>query len=387
MESYLKDQTCLSEIEITEILFLEPKITNFLFPAIKKNFEFLLELFQLNSKDPKTAELLKEYPILLSVSKEYYQKISHYFTVYLKEEGISQNDLDDLYREHPLVLSVHNQNLWEYLEILKNLKTEVITACEWNLENSRIKRDIDRKDFFKVKTLGEEKVSRDISNPIDVEISKFRIFDFIKLNPYALLTEPKRFNEIFSVFKERLGIDKQMTLHLMKRCPDIMYLNRKGLVNRKVDLLLGMMNENRFTVKGLIKAYPFILVKSFSSLIKKFSFLKNDCGYNLDNDLSIYPLLLVFNFEKEIKPKLTILNRIEKAHLGNEENNVYNKGKVISVKKAFSISKTDFCTSVNIPEEEYTSLEQNSAKTDGESLLPNFEERDILFYYSKWQKI
>ena len=150
------------------------------------------------------------------------------------------------------------------------------------------------------------------------------------------------------------------------------------------------------TIKQFIKHYPFILTKSFYSFIRKYEFLTGPCKYKLNGDLEIYPLIFIFDFYKEIFPKLTILTDVKIAKEEKEKSErigqvtlsektlIYMNYKLISVNQAFSLTKEEFCTEVGIPVSVYDEL---SVSKWGEKEKPDFpvvNERDLLFFYSKY---
>ena len=396
LQDYLLENTSLNTKEVVEILFCAPELSNFSSDALIKNTKFMLNMYNISKDDSYNLDIIKNFPKILAVSDQKFEHLIDAFFVYLIKENanLSRNEISEFLKENPLLMTSDLYKIKEHLDFLSKLKKEVIEVCEKNIRKSKVKRIMDREDIEKRIKLGS-KVEEDIKLPVEEEILKFSMFDFIKLNPYYLLTSPSNFIEIFTIFKEKLRIDKHLALHIIKRCPDICFINKNKLLNEKIDLLMSM-NIDNFTLKQLLKYYPFMLTKSFYSFIIKYEFLRNTCEYKLKGDLDIYPLVLIFDFHKEIKPKLTILKSIRDYHkqaelkqkfsdfsqsqgLNNIENQNY-----ITEKRAFSISKEQFCEEVNISLEEYekhTDTEWNQMDTPS---FPILKEKDLMFYYSKY---
>ena len=130
----------------------------------------------------------------------------------IKENAnLSRNEISEFLKENPLLMTSDLYKIKEHLDFLSKLKKEVIEVCEKNIQKSKVKRIMDREDIEKRIKLGS-KVEEDIKLPVEEEILNFSMFDFIKLNPYYLLTSPTNFIEIFTIFKEKLDYANANTL-------------------------------------------------------------------------------------------------------------------------------------------------------------------------------
>jgi hypothetical protein len=153
-----------------------------------------------------------------------------------------------------------------------------------------------------------------------------------------------------------INLTEEEIFGIIKICPDIMISNRYSILMKKLELF-GKLNINKNTIKSLILKYPFILVKSYNSFIKKV-FYFNDLGLKIEN-IDIYPLIYLYNLATDIKPRCEVMKK-------------YNKW--IPLKEAFSISPADFQQRLGISAQEYEGYKEDSP----------LHERDLLFRYSKY---
>jgi hypothetical protein len=126
---------------------------------------------------------------------------------------------------------------------------------------------------------------------------------------------------------------------------------------RKKFGLFTELGINKKTVKTLLLKYPFVLVKSYNSFIKKILYF-NQIGLKIEN-IDIYPLIYVFNLATDIKPRCEVMRK-------------YNKW--LPFKEAFSISPEEFQKRMGISNQEYEGFTEPSP----------LQERDLMFRYSKY---
>lgn len=390
IKEYLITKLEFTDKQATEALFLCPNISDTEINVAIKNIDFIKSIYKNQTKD-----IIIQYPNVLMAKPQNYNKILTIIESYVKHEGVKQEEILELIKSNPLLFAISESKLLKFLNVLNNHLLSAKKTSQSNINKAIFKREVDKDDIHKIKILGE-KINQPVTLPVEEEVLKLKLFEFIKTNPYMFFTSTDNLEMMFKVFKEKLGVDSHLAFYLIVRCPDILYLNTHNLFEKKIDLLLKL-DMDRFQVKHLIKHYPFMLVKSFSSYIKKYSFIKNDCGYKLNGDLDIYPLILIFDFNTEILPKLTILKKIEdfqntvKSGLtrisDNDQKNKYFNSRLISVSRAFSLTKEKFCEEVNINLEEYDALIGQEDNNKSDLLFPNLQERDILFHYSKFKHV
>jgi hypothetical protein len=114
---------------------------------------------------------------------------------------------------------------------------------------------------------------------------------------------------------------------------------------------------SKMTVKNFIQRYPFILVKSYNSFIKKVVYF-SELGFKIEN-IDIYPLIYAFNLATDIKPRCEVMKM---------------QNKWIPFNEAFSISPTEFQSKLGVSSQEYENLKEASP----------LHERDLMFRYSKY---
>ena len=403
ISNHLKNKIDMSDSDITEILYCCPQASLEYSNIIKRNLDFVIDFFKITKDNKDSHKILVDYPKLILVSKENYYKWTSYLIIYLKDEGMTQEIIDELTINNPLIATADPENIERMCINLVEIKKQTVFLCKKNINMSRTRKELIQKcdDYVtEVKSkdqfsqIQEYKPFHKISDNIIENMYKdYQIFNLVRLNPNILVTSGERLMLIFTTLKEKLGIDYYLTIHMITQCPDIMFLNKNGLLEKKVEILLKI-NIDRFTLKQLFKKYPFMLTKSFNSYLKKYDFLKG-LGYKLNGDLNIYPLILLFDFNTEIKPKLTILNNIKLkleeikrmenlASFSKSDLDNFNS-KLISINRAFLLSKEEFCKEVNVPEEQYTQIVQTTINEQVSNKYDvDLEERDLIFSYSKY---
>lgn len=391
ISNYLKEKIEINEKDLTEILFCVPQVTHDYSSCIIRNIDFICELFQI-TKDPATHSTLIDYPKLLVSSREKFNKSLTYFKLYLEEEKIEDSDIVQLYRSYPLAVTADPDDILKLMKGMVKIKETVKLLGERNVATINNKERLAK--ALEEQTGNKSKYKYNVKKQ-DIDSQKFMVFDFIKINPCILIGSAEKFLDIFNLFREKIGLHYNQTLNILSKTPDIMLTNKNGLLEKKIDLLLKL-SMNKYVIKQLVKSYPFILLRSFNSFIKKHEFLKNTIGYKLDGDLEVYPLILLFNFEKEIKPKITLLKKLEakqeelrkKASIASilqKEEALSKNEKLISLPKAFSLTKEEFCNEIGAKVEDYDKIVQseNQGKFSNKYNI-NLEERDLVFHYSKY---
>ena len=137
--------------------------------------------------------------------------------------------------------------------------------------------------------------------------------------------------------------------------------NRHSLLNKKLKLLDELVPQ-KSTVRTLIRMYPFILLKSYNSFVRKILYFNKELEKNI-LELEIFPIIFVFNFNKDIKPRCELMRK-------------YNKW--IPFKSAFSLTPEDFVQKIGVDLKEYESFKEDSS--------PLYE-RDLLYRYNKYHGI
>ncbi len=398
---YLKEKIQIDDKSLAEVIYCVPQLALEYPNVTKRNIDFVLDFFKITS-DPLTHKPLIDYPKILTASKEKYYEWTSYLIIYLKSNNLSQEFLDDLTIKNPLIITAEPDNIYRYGNILIELEEKIRSICKKNLDSINNKKLLLEKSNELVEKVREENPFSSIKEytthhklsdgAIEEKYKNFTGYELIEFNPMLLLISAEKMKMIFISLKEKIGIDYHLTLHLINQCPDILFLNKNGLLEKKLDLLLKL-NMDRFTLKQLFKNFPFMLTKSFNSYIKKYEFIKEQ-GYKLDGEDDMYPLILLFDYCTEIKPKLTILKNIEKQILelkASENLATFSTskreftGKLISVSKAFSMSKDDFCNEVGVDTTEYNMIVDKAKKEQGTNKYGiDLEERDLVFSYTKY---
>lgn len=398
---YLKEKIQIDNASLAEVIYCVPQLALEYTNVTKRNIDFVLDFFKITS-DPLTHKTLIDYPKILLATKERYYEWTSYLIIYLKNNNLSQEFLDDMTRKNPLIITADPDNVYRYGNNLIELEENIRALCKKNIESIKNKKLLLEKAKELVSKVKEENPFSSIpeytthhklsNGSLEEKYKDFTGFELIELNPMLLLTSAEKMKMIFVSLKEKIGIDYPLTLDLIKACPDILFLNKNGLLEKKLDMLLKL-NINRYTLKQLFKYFPFMLTRSFNSYIKKYEFIKEQ-GYKLDGEEDLYPMILLFDYSTEIKPKLTILKNIEKKilELKASENlatfSTLKKevtGKLISVSWAFSLSKEEFCNEVGVDVVEYNTIVDKANKEKGSNKYDlDLEERDLVFSYTKF---
>ncbi len=150
------------------------------------------------------------------------------------------------------------------------------------------------------------------------------------------------------------------TFDLIEKYPELLLSNRYSLLRKKLALLNELIPQ-KSTVRTLIKMYPFILLKSYNSFIKKILYFNKELEKNI-LDLDIFPIIFVFNFNRDIKPRCELMRK-------------YNTW--IPMKEAFGLNPEEFVKKIGGSIQEYNSFVESS---------PMYE-RDLLYRYNKYYGI
>lgn len=191
-------------------------------------------------------------------------------------------------------------------------------------------------------------------------LKKEEFREFIEKDPKLFLFRSSHFKNIF-IFLKKYDIKASETFNLLKKYPELVLANRYSLLVRKINLLNELIPQ-KSTIRTLIKMYPFILLKSYNSFVKKILYFNKELEKNI-LDLDIFPMIFVFNFHRDIKPRCELMRR-------------YNNW--IPLKEAFGLSAEEFTKKIGASQEEYNSFVEDSS--------PLYE-RDLLFRYNKFYGI
>lgn len=442
---HLKSKYKFTESEATECIFCVPYIAYLNSSIIIRNIDNIFQLFNKYNKDTNNhndnfKNLITEYPKLMSVIPEKLDKIISYMSIYFQEEEFKLEDIEKLVIQNPLTATADPENVQKLIEYMLKIKSKSLLYCNKNINSNKGKklmkklyddeksRVLEKEPWLEVPEYNVIEKKTDIEREV---LNKFsQIHKLLFLRPELLFFSAEKFNDIFTCLKEKLGIDYYLTLYLISKCPDIILSNRNGLLEKKIDMLL-QLDIDRYTLKQMIKHYPFALLKSFNSYIKKHKFLTEFAGFNLSENkekinntdisledkallttdefeelnklkvtkLDLYPYILLFDFHKEIKPKIFILKDIEKKKILKEkankiasfasnlkERDFEDNRTSIDYNEAFSLTKEEFCQKVNCSIDEY---DQISKEEYNKSIMKNkyniyLEERDLIFSYSKY---
>lgn len=157
---------------------------------------------------------------------------------------------------------------------------------------------------------------------------------------------------------KKYDIKSQEVFSMIKQYPELLIANRESLLEKKLKLLDELIPQ-KSTMRTLIRMYPFILLKSYNSFVKKVLYFNKELEKNI-LDLDIFPIIFVFNFNTEIKPRCELMRRL----------NIW-----MPFKEAFSLTPEEFTKKLNVDFAEYEKLKEDPS--------PLFE-RDLLFRYNKY---
>lgn len=191
-------------------------------------------------------------------------------------------------------------------------------------------------------------------------LKKEEFKEFIEKDSKLFLFKSSHFKNIFT-FLKFYDIKAGETFNLMKKYPELILANRYSLLKKKLNLLNELIPQ-KSTLRTLIKMYPFMLLKSYNSFIKKILYFNKELEKNI-LELDIFPIIFVFNFHKDIKPRCELMRK-------------YNNW--IPLKEAFALNSEDFVKQIGGSIEEYNSFVEDSS--------PLYE-RDLLYRYNKFYGI
>jgi hypothetical protein len=313
MHSFLQTKlnTPKTKTNLTEILACIPNIVELTEETVLENINKIKNIFKFTDGDKDNNSLnnfLSAYPILVTNISPDMPKIEFYFNLYL---GISKTQFQEFIESFPLLVTVNVDNVLNIFRVVDNYK-------------------LDKKEWFEV----------------------------VKKNPKVFLFRHSQINNIMNNLSE-YKIKPKETFEFIKQYPDLLLINRHNLLIKKLELFqtLGM---NKATIRNLIKTYPFILLKSYNSFINKVLYFTYELDMRIE-DIDIYPIILVYNLERDIKPRCNLMKK-------------YNKW--IPFKEAFSMTPEEFAKKINISPSEFIEGDPS----------PLFE-RDLMFRYSKYYTI
>lgn len=188
-------------------------------------------------------------------------------------------------------------------------------------------------------------------------LNKEEFKDFLEKDSKCLLFKSSHFKNIFA-FLRKYDIKASETFSLIQRFPELVIANRHSLLAKKLTLLEELIPQ-KSTIRTLIRMYPFVLLKSYNSFVRKILYFNKELEKNI-LELEIFPVIFVFNFYRDIKPRCEIMRRKENW---------------LPLKEAFALSPQKFAEKIGVTEEEYNRYVENSA--------PLYE-RDLLFKYNKY---
>jgi hypothetical protein len=191
-------------------------------------------------------------------------------------------------------------------------------------------------------------------------LKKEEFIEFIEKDPKLFLFRSSHFKNIF-IFLKKFDIKASETFNILKVFPELVLANRHSLLIKKITLLNDLIPQ-KSTMRTLIKMYPFILLKSYNSFVRKILYFNKELEKNI-LDLDIFPIIFVFNFYRDIKPRCELMRK-------------YNNW--IPLKEAFALSTEEFTKKVGGSLEEYNSFVEDSS--------PLYE-RDLLYRYNKYYGI
>ncbi len=188
-------------------------------------------------------------------------------------------------------------------------------------------------------------------------INKQEFINFFEKDPKLFLFKSTHFKIIFSSLK-KYDIKSQEVFSIIKQYPEMLIANRESLLEKKLKLLDELIPQ-KSTMRTLIRMYPFILLKSYNSFVKKVLYFNKELEKNI-LDLDIFPIIFVFNFNTEIKPRCELMRRMNSW---------------MPFKEAFSLTPEEFTKKLNVDLSEFEKLKEDSS--------PLYE-RDLLFRYNKY---
>ncbi len=180
----------------------------------------------------------------------------------------------------------------------------------------------------------------------------------IERNPKVFLFKDTQITNVVSCLTSK-GLSSKEILQFMNDYPDLLLANRYSMLKEKM-LLFDALKMNKDTVKSLVRAYPFILLKSYNSFINKVFYFSKELKKDIE-ETDIYPLIYTFNLNKDIKPRCELMKKYDKW---------------IPLNEAFSMSVEELAAKLEVDVKEITKEEDSP-----------LNERDLLFKYSKYLTI
>lgn len=191
-------------------------------------------------------------------------------------------------------------------------------------------------------------------------LKKEEFREFIEKDPKLFLFRSSHFKNIF-LYLKKFDIKAGETFNILKKYPELVLANRHSLLMKKINLLNDLIPQ-KSTIRTLIKMYPFILLKSYNSFVRKILYFNKELEKNI-LELDIFPIIFVYNFQRDIKPRCELMRK-------------YNNW--IPLKEAFALPAEDFTKKIGASVDEYNSLVEDSS--------PLYE-RDLLYRYNKFYGI
>lgn len=182
----------------------------------------------------------------------------------------------------------------------------------------------------------------------------------IEKDPRVYLFRHTQMTNVVSLLRYH-GVSNKEAFEIIKQYPDFLLANRYDLLRKKF-ALFNQLKLNKSTIRNLIKLYPFIMLKSYNSFVNKVFYFHQELKMDIE-DIDIYPLIYVYNLQKDIKPRCELMKK-------------YNKW--LPFNEAFSMSIEDLAEKLNVK------AEDKAIKPSDASPL---QERDLLFRYSKYHTI
>ncbi len=211
--------------------------------------------------------------------------------------------------------------------------------------------------------------------------------EVIKTNPRVFLFKYTQIKNI-QKFLFKYNICNNELFKIIKEYPDLLIANRYDMLRRKLALFEDL-KINSVTIGNLIKAYPFVLLKSYNSFINKVYYFHKELKMDIEK-IDIYPLIYVYNLERDIKPRCGLM----------KEYNVW-----VKFSEAFSMSVDELevrlreIGDVDKDKDNNNNNNRNDVDKDNnrndvdrdreEKAVPKAvaNERDLLFRYNKYHTI
>lgn len=191
-------------------------------------------------------------------------------------------------------------------------------------------------------------------------LKKEEFREFIEKDSKLFLFRSSHFKNIFMYLK-RFDIKASETFNILKKYPELVLANRHSLLMKKINLLNELVPQ-KSTIRTLVKMYPFILLKSYNSFVKKILYFNKELEKNI-LELDIFPIIFIFNFQRDIKPRCELMRK-------------YNNW--IPLKEAFALPPEEFTKKIGASLDEYNSFVEDSSP---------LHERDLLYRYNKYYGI